>query len=131
MVLAETVSTRRGFVPRKISDIEIGPHLVLTRALEVFSLGSDKPTLSGSGLCPENSRSPREAGPRYGKSLPWPTGLALAGSAGDNPSRFSWCDHSAGASRKLAVLMPRGRRPSIAALTRSGAMNAIEIVMLT
>ena len=47
------------------------------------------------------------------------------------PSRSNCSDHSAGASRKLATPMPRGSRPSTAALTRAGAMNAIDIVMLT
>jgi hypothetical protein len=44
-----------------------------------------------------------------------------------------WCcfDHSAGKSARRATPMPRGSRPSIAALTRSGARNANEIVMLT
>ena len=47
------------------------------------------------------------------------------------PSRSNWSDHSAGISRRLAMPIPRGRRPSMLALTRAGAMNAIEIVMLT
>src|SRR5262249_59713736 len=47
------------------------------------------------------------------------------------PSRSNCSDHSAGASRKVATPMPRGSRPSTAALTRAGAMNAIDIVMLT
>ena len=37
------------------------------------------------------------------------------------PSRSNCSDHSAGASRKLAMPMPRGSRPSTAALTRAGA----------
>lgn len=46
--------------------------------------------------------------------------------------RFSNCRrHSAGASRSRSTPMPRGRRPSTAALTRPGARNASEIVMLT
>jgi hypothetical protein len=47
------------------------------------------------------------------------------------PSRANCSDHSAGGSRKAATPMPRGSRPSTAALTRLGAMNASEIVMLT
>ena len=47
------------------------------------------------------------------------------------PSRSNWTDHSAGASRKFATPMPRGSRPSTAALIRPGAINAIEMVMLT
>ena len=47
------------------------------------------------------------------------------------PNLSNWRDHWAGASRKLATPMPRGRRPSRAALTSAGAMKASEIVMLT
>ena len=39
--------------------------------------------------------------------------------------------HSAGASRSRSTPIPRGKRPSTAARTRSGARNASEIVMLT
>ena len=39
--------------------------------------------------------------------------------------------HSAGASRSRSTPTPRGKRPSTAARTRSGARNASEIVMLT
>ena len=39
--------------------------------------------------------------------------------------------HSAGASRSRSTPTPRGKRPSTAALTRSGARNASEIVILT
>ena len=39
--------------------------------------------------------------------------------------------HSAGASRSRSTPMPRGKRPSTAARTRSGARNASEMVMLT
>lgn len=44
-----------------------------------------------------------------------------------------WCclDHSAGKSARRAKPIPCGSRPSIAALMRSGARNASEIVMLT
>jgi hypothetical protein len=41
------------------------------------------------------------------------------------------CSHSAGASINRASPMPRGSRPSTAALTSDGARNASEIVMLT
>jgi len=50
---------------------------------------------------------------------------------GARPSRSNWSDHSAGASRKAATPMPRGSRPSMAAFTSAGAINAIDIVMLT
>jgi hypothetical protein len=49
---------------------------------------------------------------------------------GAKPSRANCSDHSAGASRKAATPMPRGSRPSTAALTRSGAMKAMEIAYL-
>src|SRR6516162_984653 len=43
-----------------------------------------------------------------------------------------WCcrDHSAGKSVRRATPIPRGSRPSMAALTRSGARNASEMVIL-
>jgi hypothetical protein len=50
---------------------------------------------------------------------------------GFNPSASNCLPHSAGASRKRSTPMPRGSRPSTAALTRSGARKASEIVMLT
>jgi hypothetical protein len=61
---------------------------------------------------------------KSGKYEDWNQGWA-------RPSRSNCSDHSAGASRKVAMPMPRGSRPSTAALTRAGAMNAIDIVMLT
>src|SRR5674476_682168 len=42
-----------------------------------------------------------------------------------------WRDHSAGASRRRAMPMPRGNRPSMAAFTSVGERKASEIVMLT
>ena len=50
---------------------------------------------------------------------------------GFNPSASNCRLHSAGASRKRSTPMPRGSRPSTAALTRSGARKASEMVMLT
>ena len=47
------------------------------------------------------------------------------------PSIRCWRDHSAGISQSRTTPIPCGRRPSIAALTRSGARKASEIVMLT
>jgi hypothetical protein len=62
-----------------------------------------------------------------------PIAVVLVGEsqAGARLSRSNWSDHSAGAPRKAAMPAPRGSRPSMAALTIAGAMNAIEIVMLT
>jgi hypothetical protein len=45
--------------------------------------------------------------------------------------RFELSAHSAGASRSRSTPMPRGKRPSTAALMRSGARNASEMVILT
>jgi hypothetical protein len=50
---------------------------------------------------------------------------------GFNPRASNCWLHSAGASRSRSTPMPRGKRPSTAARTRSGARNAREIVMLT
>ena len=47
---------------------------------------------------------------------------------GLSPSASNCRVHSAGASRSRSTPMPRGRRPSTAALTRSGARNASETV---
>ena len=47
------------------------------------------------------------------------------------PSIAYWRDHSAGASRRRAMPIPRGNRPSTAAFTSSGARNASVIVILT
>ena len=50
---------------------------------------------------------------------------------GFNPSASNCSLHSAGASRNRSTPMPRGSRPSTAALTRPGARKASEMVMLT
>jgi hypothetical protein len=50
---------------------------------------------------------------------------------GFNPRASNCWLHSGGASRSRSTPMPRGSRPSTAALTRSGARNASETVMLT
>ena len=50
---------------------------------------------------------------------------------GFNPSASNCWFHSAGPSRSRWTPMPRSSRPSTAALTRSGARNASEIVRLT
>jgi hypothetical protein len=50
---------------------------------------------------------------------------------GFNPRASNCWLHSAGASRSRSTPIPRGKRPSTAARTRSGARNASEIVMLT
>jgi hypothetical protein len=50
---------------------------------------------------------------------------------GFSPRAWNCWLHSAGASRSRSTPMPRGKRPSTAARTRSGARKAREIVMLT
>ena len=47
------------------------------------------------------------------------------------PSIRCWRDHSAGISLSRTTPIPCGSRPPMAALTRSGARKASEIVMLT
>ena len=83
------------------------------------------------------SCSSAQAGPRlhpeefrllgHRNSGPW----ARAGYSGLSPSASNCRLHSAGGSRSRSTPMPRGRRPSTAALTRSGARKASEIVILT
>jgi hypothetical protein len=51
--------------------------------------------------------------------------------SGLSPSASNCRLHSAGGSRSRSTPMPRGRRPSTAALTRPGARKASEMVMLT
>ena len=75
-------------------------------------------------FAPRSCRCWKRAASEVEKYEDWNQGWA-------RPSRSNCSDHSAGASRKLAMPMPRGSRPSTAALTRAGAMNAIDIVMLT
>ena len=51
--------------------------------------------------------------------------------SGLSPSASNCWLHSVGGSRSRSMPMPRGRRPSTAALTRLGARKASEIIMLT
>ena len=77
----------------------------------------------------------------FGRQLPsWCSGIGLVRSGlqagfgaycGFNPSASNCRLHSAGASRSRSTPIPRGKRPSTAALTRSGARNASEMVILT
>jgi hypothetical protein len=53
------------------------------------------------------------------------------GACGFNPRASNCRLHCAGASRSRSTPMPRGKRPSTAAVTRSGARNASEMVRLT
>src|ERR1700721_2442547 len=51
--------------------------------------------------------------------------------SGLSPSASNCRLHSVGGSRSRSTPMPRGRRPSTAALTRLGARKAREMVILT
>jgi len=66
-----------------------------------------------------------------GRDLSWWRLGSNAGSVGWKASISRCLDHSAGKSVRRAMPMPHGSRPSMAALTRSGARKASEIVMLT
>jgi hypothetical protein len=76
-------------------------------------------------LCPAKSRFPTVDTGVGGDSV------RMLGQCAGRP-RISCClDHSAGKSVRRAMPMPCGSRPSMAALTRSGARKASEIVMFT
>jgi hypothetical protein len=71
-----------------------------------------------------------------GARKPVPAGIWRFKKAGGQncqgkPSIACWRDQALGASRRRSTPIPRGSRPSIAALTRLGAKKASEIVMLT
>ena len=100
-------------------------------------LRSLRPVLA-TGLCIQKFRSPRP-----GCDGPVPLGspgiLGVFGTKTDlsspvriyrgfNPRASNCWLHSAGASRSRSTPIPRGKRPSTAARTRSGARNASEIV---
>jgi len=118
-----------------------GFSLVSFRSFRLWRhLRSLSPILA-SRLCIQKFRSPRQGfrRPDPGR-LPGIFGVWEAKSDVSNPVR-NYCGfnprasncwlHSAGASRSRSTPIPRGKRPSTAARTRSGARNASEIVMLT
>src|SRR5882762_8273872 len=94
-----------------------------------------------SRLCIQKFRSPRQgfhgqylsAAGNIGRS--WEAKSAVLSPVrnyrGFSPRASNCWLHSAGASRSRSTPMPRGKRPSTAARTRSGAKKASEIVMLT
>ncbi len=93
-----------------------------------------------SCLCIQKFRSRRLGSSGNDCRAAWKSGILGRGNAvstrgryycGFNPSASNWWLHSAGASRNRSTPMPRGSRPSTAALTRSGARNASEMVILT
>ncbi len=65
----------------------------------------------------------------------WAPGIGILGRrcnhSGLSPSASNCRLHSVGGSRSRSMPMPRGRRPSTAALTRLGARKASEMVILT
>jgi hypothetical protein len=129
-------------VPRKPWSVEKGPFLRGSCCLFLtIPVSADNNGLSGgflaSGLCVQNFRSRRL---NFGTELPAGARRSspeMRGSnsfrtyCGFNPSASNCWLHSAGASRSRSTPMPRGKRPSTAALTRSGARNASEMVILT
>jgi hypothetical protein len=129
---------------RKLSSIRNRPFLRgFLSPIFKFPVSADINGLSGgflaSRLCIQKFRSRR---PNFGTKRPAgaresPADAEKRASSsfgtycGFNP-RVSNCRlHSAGASRSRATPMPRGKRPSTAALTRAGARNASEMVILT
>ena len=89
------------------------------------------PMLKDLGRQRENSRG--VGGPRRSQNRPGARGRSISatGHRLDTKSISRCLDHSAGKSVRRATPMPCGSRPSIAALMRSGARKASEIVILT
>jgi hypothetical protein len=127
--------------PRKPPSIKKRPFLRGSRRLfSTFPVSADINGLSGwflaSGLCIQKFRSRRlnyrtDQTALGNRLLRGEVRAASETYCGFNP-RVSNCRlHSAGASRSRSTPMLRGKRPSTAALTRFGARNASEMVMLT
>ena len=89
-----------------------------------LSIGLQGP-FRGLCLCRAKSRFPRAEICVGGDSV------RMLGQWDGKPSISRCLDHPAGKSVRRAMPMPYGSRPSMAALTRSGARKASEIVMLT
>jgi hypothetical protein len=83
-----------------------------------------------SGLCTRKFHSWQVWIVRGGRSDSNADSRFRDGYCGLSPSTSNCWRHS-GASRSRSTPIPRGKRPSTAALTRSGARKASEIVMLT
>ena len=96
-----------------------------------FSLASlhTKIPFPASGFSTARSRS--AAGNFWGMEAKNDVSNPVHNYCGFNPRASNCWLHSAGASRSRSTPIPRGKRPSTAARTRSGARNASEIVMLT
>ena len=96
-----------------------------------FSLPSLHPKIPfpASGFSTARSRS--AAGNFWGMEAKGDVSNPVHNYCGFNPRASNCWLHSAGASRSRSTPIPRGKRPSTAARTRSGARNASEIVMLT
>ena len=96
-----------------------------------FSLASLHPKIPfpASGFSTARSRS--AAGNFWGMEAKSDVSNPVHNYCGFNPRASNCWLHSAGASRSRSTPIPRGKRPSTAARTRSGARNASEIVMLT
>jgi hypothetical protein len=121
---AVCVGISAGIVPLRRSLVK----LVLSRP--DFSLPSLHPKIPfpAAGLRrPISLGRPGRSG-IWGEKTPFET---VRNYCGFNPSAPNCWSHSVGASRNRSTPMPRGNRPSTAALTRSGARKASEMVMLT
>ena len=96
-----------------------------------FSLASLHPKIPfpASGFSTARSRS--AAGNFWGMEAKNDVSNPVHNYCGFNPRASNCWLHSAGTSRSRSTPIPRGKRPSTAARTRSGARNASEIVMLT
>ena len=118
-----------------------GFSLVSLRSFRLWRHFAVSQPILGSRLCIQKFRSPRQGFRRPDPGRP----LGIFGGSrpksdvsnpvhnycGFNPRASNCRLHSAGASRSRSTPIPRGKRPSTAARTRSGARNASEIVMLT
>jgi hypothetical protein len=81
----------------------------------------------GLGREPDRNSEPQT---RFSSSVPKGAGEGR-GYSGLRPRASNCRHHSVGGSRSRSTPIPRGRRPSMAALTRLGARKASEMVMLT
>ena len=96
-----------------------------------FSLASLHPKIPFPASGFSTARSPSADGNFWGTEAKNDVSNPVHNYCGFNPRASNCWLHSAGASRSRSTPIPRGKRPSTAARTRSGARNASEIVMLT
>jgi integrase/recombinase XerD len=107
-------------------------------SLRAFALFRDdfwRPVSASKNSVP-NSEAEREVGPHCARNSDfWAAVIGIFDRRGSysglRPSASNCRPHSVGGSRSRSMPMPRGRRPSTAALMRLGARKASEIVILT